>query len=340
MKKYYLINIDDYFSSFQFYNCFLPQLHKYFSNFDNSKKILINLAAINKLSPLVIPNLLNTGIILKEFFNEPVDIHIPWNQKLLAYLRDVNFFVINSQYKIFNIDERYTGDIPSDRSVSDICGTLLIPSNMTKDSIYNCYLSKYQAPLVDQLKCENTVNNILFIMAELSHNGSKHSGGSCFVSFQLNRQNKFEFSVSDCGIGYKESLSKKEDQLKFKSIKTPCNISSINRNIDHFISILEAIFFRKNHREQIYGVYSIFNDVLPRNGVLRVHTYNTQVIFTKHNFSRFIDQNPTHKMIENIINDFINSDKKSAQTKYKPLRIMPPKFRGVHIEIEIPLGHR
>jgi hypothetical protein len=282
---------------------------------------------------LVIPNLFNVGLILKDYFNYPVQLFIPWNRKILVYLRDINFFSINNDLKIFNIDERFTGDIPQDRSISDICGTIQIGRNLKKEDIYNCYISKYKIPIEKRLKDEKLVDRILYVMAELSHNGALHSKGTCFVTFQLNQLNKFEFSVSDCGIGYRNSLLDKRKGSFFKNFNqtetTPPN---------HFSSILEAIYYRKKEYEKVYGVYSIFNDILPLDGVIRLHTHNTQAIFTNYNFSKYLHEDPDENLVKDIINSFILSSDNSTERKYKPVRIDSAKFKGVHIEIEIPFS--
>lgn len=333
MNDYYQIDIDGHFSSYKFYNQFLPKLHEYFNNPVFGEKIIINFANIKKISPLVIPNLLNVGLILKDYFESPVELFIPWDIKLLAYLRDVNFLSINTKLNVFKIDERYTGDIPSDRSISDICGTILIENNLTKESIYNSYISKYKYPLEKQLNDEKIVDRIIYIMAELSHNGAKHSMGSCFVSFQLNHSNKFEFSVSDCGIGYQKSLQNKNIKLFFDQ-----KYNDFDDSTSHFISILEAIYHRKREYDRVYGVYSIFRDVLPLNGIIRLHTHNTQAIFTNYNFYEFLEEEPNKKVLSRILESFVNSSKRATENKYKPVRIDSTKFKGVHIEIEIPLG--
>lgn len=334
MNKYYSIDVDEYFSSYKFYNSFLSQLHDYFSSSSHTDKIIINFSNVNKISPLVVPNLLNVGIILRNYFGEPVEVFVPWNRKLIAYLRDIDFFDLNESLNIFQIDKRFTGGVSLDRSISDICGTLLIEKEQGKADIYNCYLNRYKAPLLHKLNSEDTVNNILYIMAELSHNGAQHSEGSCFVSFQLNQMNKFEFSVSDCGIGYKESLFTKERDLIFKNFDHQNEI-----NLDHFISILEAIFYRKETHEEVYGIYSIFNDVLPLGGVIRVHTHNTQAVFTSHNFKEFLEQQPTRATISQIIEKFTKTEKSTKNLKHKPLRVSPVNYKGVHIEIEIPFNN-
>ncbi|MDH3324759.1 MAG: hypothetical protein OEL89_03915 [Candidatus Peregrinibacteria bacterium] len=333
MNDYYQVEIDGHFSSYKFYNTFLPELHKYFNGPSSEQKILISFANIKKISPLVIPNLFNVGLILKDYFNNPVQLFIPWDKKILAYLRDINFFSINNDLEIFNIDERFTGDIPQDRSISDICGTIQIGSDLKKEEIYNCYISKYKTPIEKQLKDEKLVDRILYVMAELSHNGASHSKGICFVSFQLNQLNKFEFSVSDCGIGYRTSLLGKKERNFFKNFnQTETNPSN------HFASILEAIYYRKKEYEKIYGVYSIFKDILPLDGVIRLHTHNTQAIFTKYNFSKYLYEDPDESLVKDIINSFILSSETASERKYNPVRIDSAKFKGVHIEIEIPLG--
>jgi len=187
--------------------------------------------------------------------------------------------------------------------------------------------------VISRLYNETDTVNILSVITELCHNGCNHSASSCFASFQVNKNKKFEFSVSDSGIGYYKSFVAKlnnNERLWILNSNNPFQTRADN-NIN---AILEAILYR--YRSERQGIFDVFKLILPLGGVVRIHTDNTQMIFTQSNFQEYLFVEVNLKLIRKIIHDFKRREIESVNTTYSPLRITDYKFDGVHIEIEIP----
>jgi len=334
------------FTSYLFYNSFLPQLHYYFLT-HKDKDLIINFSEINKISPLVIPNLLNVGAILKDYFKNPCRLIFPWNQKLISYLKDIRFISLNENLNLFKLNEDVVKIIETRKIVSESCYTTEILYGKNKSDIYNNHYKEYNKKLYDILndnkvevnyELEKEVDNIIKMLVELCHNGANHSNSYCFTTFQLNKQNKFEISVSDCGIGFYKSfenkIKNKEYKLKFIQNEELLNLDDNKKNL---YSIIEAIYFRYDKSdapyESKYGLFDIFNSILKkRKGVIRFHTENSQIILTEYIYNKLINDNNQSNTINN--NKIISLIK----SKNDNIKIFEHKYKGVHIELEIPLN--
>ena len=96
MENYHIIKLKgteqkSTFTTYLFYNQFLPEYINY-CNSNTTKDLLIDLSHIARINPLVIPNLLNIGLKHKmDYDNNTISLFIPWNLKLIEYLRDIEF---------------------------------------------------------------------------------------------------------------------------------------------------------------------------------------------------------------------------------------------------------
>ena len=332
------------FTSHLFYTSFMPQIHDYFRE-KCDEELFISLSEIRRISPLTIPNLLCVGIILKEYLKQEVKLYIPWDKALVSYLKSNNFFQLVEKYKIFNVNESTVHIMKTDKSLSEYCETHLIQEGLPKDQIFYRYFKKYNSILY-QILCKNRSepdfilydkikNQLIDIMVEICHNGANHSRSFCFANFQLNKQRKFEFSVSDCGIGLYESFYNKlktnSVDLKFCQQK---EFIKMNRTTRNLYAIFESIFFRKDDIENRYGLINIFHFVLNSkiNGIIRIHTDNTQVILTNYIYEKlFFKNNISQKELKKSICSFIENGSKN-------IRSSGSKFKGTHIEVEIPFN--
>lgn len=333
MSQHTTIKTSNKLTSFVFYNQILPQLHRHFVD-NHENKIVFDLFNVDRINPLVIPNLLNVGEIIKNYYTVPSNMFIPWNIKLLSYLDDMNFFKLLRDRNLFDLDERFIGGYPATtRELSDICYAFYLPTGISKEAIFTNHLSNYYET-IGTLYNETDTVNILSVITELCHNGCNHSTSSCYASFQVNKSKKFEFSVSDSGIGYYKSFAAKSknnnEKLWILNGKHPFQTREDN-NIN---AILEAIYYR--YRSEKQGIFDVFKLILPVDGVIRIHTDNTQMIFTKSNFLKYLDAEVDISLIREIIHDFKRRKTEADNSAYSPLRLNNYKFDGVHIEIEIP----
>jgi len=180
-----------------------------------------------------------------------------------------------------------------------------------------------------------------------------------------------KFSISDNGIGLKKSLDTKvffpfyysKDEFRNSLEKKETKFSPVF--IENLIDIFEALFYSSiKEREGIFDL--MLNVVLNSQGYFRLHTDNCQIIVTNRIFKYLSSLQKirasilyTHKLNENTeldnsiykkdIVEYKNQIKKlfakmlsvtidyySEETQFSSIRFFNVKFKGVHIEVEIP----
>lgn len=231
----------------------------------------------------------------------------------------------------------------------------------------------FEEILKESRQSDEVVFDYVQIMSELITNGVLHSLSDVY-SLMFTDKEKTSFSISDNGIGLFESLLTKEEKAINESYKlfdlysdlfdaVPLNVD--NKIKESFFSIFEALFYSilKDRK----GLFDLMTTVvLYSNGYFRLHNNNAQIIISLRMFNelnilqklreeifenhmRYIsemisisDFNKTFnkltltakkefkKLIENIISNY-NSD-----VKYSSIRLYEVRFKGVHIEVEIP----
>lgn len=218
---------------------------------------------------------------------------------------------------------------------------------------------------------EHLTSEFIEILAELITNGVLHSESNAFVLMFSDRY-KTKFSISDNGIGLYESLKKKDDSnqfyhkfelLEFLSKSFPLSVSDkIKTSI---LSLFETLFYSMLKDRQ--GLFDLMcNVVLNCSGYFRLHTDNAQIIVSArmlselkklhetrtdilktHNLHLFdlIDKEELRdrmivltdkckKQVSELANSIFR--KYTEDTRFSSIRIFDVKFRGVHIEVEIP----
>lgn len=214
------------------------------------------------------------------------------------------------------------------------------------------------------------------ILAELITNGVLHSGSDAFVLMFSNNE-KTSFSISDNGIGLYDSLLVKETKdidffySKFELFKDLQHINSLkisDQIQNSLFSIFETLFYSLLKDRK--GLFDLMcNVVLNCNGYFRLHNQNAQIIVSARMITELNDlyslrtkilnthksylfeqlsdmefrkrisllaleaKNNFKELVASIINKYHND------IKYSSIRLYEVKFRGVHIEVEIP-NHR
>ena len=108
-EEIYISN-QKHFTPYVFYSYALPVLREKLIEYGSENPISISLDNIETVNPLVLPNLLNLGDILSNYYGQPVRLKIPWKRKLLSYLNEVHFFRIVRNAGSFVLDEDYCKD--------------------------------------------------------------------------------------------------------------------------------------------------------------------------------------------------------------------------------------
>lgn len=219
---------------------------------------------------------------------------------------------------------------------------------------------------------ENTTRNVdlyVEILSELITNGVLHSKSNTFALMFVN---KFatKFSISDNGIGLTQSLKNKESDalynpLELKSELDKLKSLSVNDKIlENFNYIIETLYFSSlKDRKGLFDL--MLSVVLESNGYFRLHSENSQIIISSRMANslyklRELRANlfQIHREIlingerDNIREDMISikndikenfihlyrniCDKYNNDYRYSSLRFFNVKFKGVHVEVEIP----
>lgn len=219
---------------------------------------------------------------------------------------------------------------------------------------------------------ENTNENLdlyIEILSELITNGVLHSKSNTYALMFLNKYGT-KFSISDNGIGFTESIKNKKADFLYQPLELKNEIDKINTlNINDKILqnlnfIIETLYFSSlKNRKGLFDL--MISVVLNSNGYFRLHSENSQIIVSSRmtkelnslnelrtrlfNLHRNIlvngnNQDLTDEMIDiknEIKNNFISlykniCSKYNDDYRYSSLRFFNVKFKGVHIEVEIP----
>ena len=244
-----------------------------------------------------------------------------------------------------------------------------------RDSLVEFYTYKVKEHFYDLLFENETTSHLtsefIEILAELITNGVLHSKSDAFV-LMFSDKFKTKFSISDNGIGLYESLKNKKDTgefyEKFELLKSLSNSFplKIDDNIKNSVLILfETLYYSMLKDRQ--GLFDLMcNVVLDCSGYFRLHTDNAQIIVsarmltelqnlyetriqilsTNHSlmFGKIKSEEFKEKMtiLKGICKKQISElaisifRKYSEDTRFSALRIFEVRFRGVHIEVEIP----
>ncbi len=244
-----------------------------------------------------------------------------------------------------------------------------------RDSLVQLYTyvvqEHFSKLLFDNELTSNQHNLYINILSELITNGVIHSRSSTFALMFVDRF-KSKFSISDNGIGFNESLKNKKATIYYEPNKLSIqliklnNLTNINENIVfNLISIFEALYFSflKNRR----GIFDLMtNVVLNSKGYFRLHSENSQIIIsnrmknqleplfalrekifeTHNNYElKIISVGDYDKSIVSLSNEALKmfedffitvQNKFNNDIKFSSIRFYQVKFRGVHIEVEIP----
>lgn len=214
-------------------------------------------------------------------------------------------------------------------------------------------------------------NTYLDILTELITNGVLHSMSHTYALMFVDRY-KTKFSISDNGIGLMGSMKSKkstfyytpneiyQDANKIKSLQNYSPLLRNNLSI-HF----ETLYYSALKDRE--GLFDLMNSVvIESKGIFRIHTDYCQIIIsnrmldslvimaeyrkdimTNHieysidQLSKKDYQSNIHRLsseLNTIFKTFMNDtiSKFNTDAKYSAIRFFNVRFKGVHIEVEIP----
>ena len=359
------------FTTYSFYNYLLPKIREHYRS--NRNAPIFSIEKVQRINPLVLPNLIGLGFYLRTFHKHPIQLLMTYEPHLLYYLTKTNFFKICGKktlinplgLDIFDFNEGFLGGFSSyiikeQRKEHQIY--YYLPSTDRTDDLYShdtlienlslfTLREQYEEVLRDTV-AEDYVYQSIESVSEPISNGILHSESITWAISQTTpgEYSKTTLSIVDVGIGFEESLKKKgiTPTIVNKAKKMGLYISSLN----DFFYIMEAIYFSmvKNRKGLIDFIFNVAS-----NGIVRIHYQSTQIIFTpriilnstglydcRQDVTKELDVNGniselTEKKVLEKMFDLINVllELRTNDKKYSPVRIFDVIFRGVHIEFEI-----
>jgi hypothetical protein len=230
---------------------------------------------------------------------------------LRNYLNEIGFTNLSIKYGLFSYypDHAYGG--LDGKKISPLCGTLIFDKEVDEDQISKevdkwiapfseAYLLRFQR--YDKEKSKY-INEITEFLNEIINNCREYAKSISITTMHANYDDdKIYLSISDIGCGFVSSLN-------------DYNINSEREGI------LEGVYKRK--KSKIYGLFNVIRRVLEFNGKVRIHSNDTQIVFTPRIYSEFVNEELLRTQ------SFFEFNVKN--TAY---------YDGVHIEIEIPLKEK
>lgn len=214
-------------------------------------------------------------------------------------------------------------------------------------------------------------NTFIDILSELITNGVLHSRSDTYALMYVDKF-KSKFSISDNGIGLKASMESKFATIFYTPKSLTAKISHKNSTrlfneqiINNLCVIFETLYYSSlKDRDGLFDL--MINVVLKSKGYFRLHTDNCQIIVSNRMMVHLTELDVTRSQImkahrgysfgqtprqeyEESISRFSDMmkeqfvalydstiEKYNSDVKYSSLRLFKVRFKGVHIEVEIP----
>lgn len=397
------------FSPFYFYNSFLQSVVRFYNERHESNEMLSfcltdeedGFTGRYRIDPISIPLLLSFSYLMQQYHGSPVPlkiINMPATNGLLKFLYMSNFFHIvgtnkNPVFPIgknyFSFDEDFLGGFDGRTirqehkvrcySLNDENAAEIYKANCNnEDRARDLLIEHYSYSVVQHFQTllqEFTSDNVLFrfyidVLSELITNGVLHSGSDVFA-LMFSDHYSTKFSISDNGIGLRESLNKDSKQYPNKYefsriIRSRYNWPDDNESINALLSIFEALYYSMIKSRA--GLFDLMISVVcDYQGYFRIHNDCSQIIissrlieiikrlkekreeirsfYLKKNMGKNKELTLTNddeykQLVQECMNLLLSLfiqvwEGYKQDTRYSAVRFFPVLFKGVHVEVEI-----
>lgn len=348
------IRLSDKLSSFQIYDSVLKQLSGYYSTEGRNKSPIISLIDVCYINANAMPLLMCIlNIIYRYHREEAVKIQCNYQPKLFYFLYHSNFFFYaKDRLKFIEIDDDFIGGFDEYvdhkyrqqhklhvyqpiKNYYDLSPNEQIEKRgeIYEFLAYHLVPRDYGQVLSDIGKLgDKYVRECIMLISEIIANAQVYSKSLCYSYLQTNKYSTI-ISVADVGIGLSQSLNRKRmnniykgDKFEFyKDKKEIIKYEYRNLFLEDYLDIMEALYY--SECQDRINLWYLKNMIVRNQGILRIHTNTTQVIFTSARC-----KNCTKGSLECMECLLKESKIRSA---YSPVKIFDTKLAGVHIEIEI-----
>lgn len=319
-----------------FYHYLIPALRRCLLQ-KRPSLISLDMTGVASVSPLVLPNLILVGKILSEHFGTPGNLVLSTgNVEVLEFLKGMGFFRLLDEHTFFEYDRDFVHPISSGRARGDLATiTYVPPADLTPQQIVHQLLRDNSAigSFIDHFQTVRMAEILATTVGELTHNSFKHGRSAAVVSVYGGPKMGLHCAVSDCGVGYLSSLLEHPANL---AVYSESEMQRSDR-LSHFRAIVEAVCRRLGN--ETYGVSSVIKDIAGAGGVTRVHSVDTQVVFTTRNQSMLATPPEGPNIREygcELAKTLLELADRAEGLQSSPVRIRESKLTGVHVEFELP----
>lgn len=312
-----IIYVNAYLTSAEFYGSLLPEAQIVLRYYDKISNVVIDFSGTCKIDPNVIPNLLCLGRVMKSLLGYEATIRIPDTfdgGRIKFYLYQIKFLEKAKGIFLFESDP-YTGFVG--RMIDPLCGTVCLHENVDEDGIGNVFDSlvnpfamKYLRDFDKEWGNDNDSNNIVLnLLKELAANAAQHGKSYSYTTVHAKfSKNRIYIAISDSGKGFLQSCKEEHaDKLLKKN-------EILHNEVD---AIVYCTYLRAGSKK--FGLYAAIVETLHFGGIVRIHSNDSQIIFTP----QIKEQFESKTLLQY-----------AKFWKYNVKRNI--KFSGTHIEIEIP----
>ena len=160
------------FTSFCFYNYFLPQVHVSLSA-NTCSRFAIDFEGVEKIDPLTIPNLLATFSAINKKVGRPVELLLSYRPEFLKFLYELGFFKLLDDYNLAIYDDRFIGGFTGEPYGNFKLLEVFNDPEMSQEEIINHVFNKHKAAFYKAFSDENLARDMAKTLGELMHNSVK-----------------------------------------------------------------------------------------------------------------------------------------------------------------------
>ncbi|MBP3577211.1 MAG: hypothetical protein J6K15_03780 [Lachnospiraceae bacterium] len=339
-----LIVFDEKLSTYNFYNDILGKFLEIYKSQVDVQPVL-DLRGTKYISPAAIPVLLSFGDYLRKLYKHPIDILVKEDSDLLNFMICSRFVSICKQLHIFNFDEtvleswRYK-ELRDLHKISftntkyadaDKIEDLVQRRNFIFDCLFDRTKVIYENILSDTNQLpKSVIDTTISSIAEIETNAIIYSQSYSFTYVASDRFGT-NISVADSGIGFEKSFEKAGRELF-----TLVGSDNIDLKFRNYLVIMNALnySYQKHLKEEREDLWSLKNNVVNNNGILKIQYRNTQVIFSC-NRCKYCTKNENKKDISACVKCLLE---RYSEDSYSPIKLFNVGFQGVRIEITINRG--
>lgn len=327
-----------------FISGFVDRLHVYMIE-DGKNKVppVISLEHVQWIDADAVPMLLCVGRILRKYYGTSLKLLLPESETVRQFLHVSRFYELSDgsnedETGIFSFNQMSAFGYDADKKYNPANKVEIFRpysdyyslSEDQREAIKYKMQDHYRTFLMGQMFGEIIERKIgvsseeydicMDALSEIICNAVLYSMSATYVGVQMLSKNKYSISVCDSGIGFKESLERKD--IYALESKKYLNEESIadNRYLEDFFALFTALKYAEE--TQRTNLWKLVKTICDNNGVIIIHTNRVEVRFDKR-----INLNSAYDCMNDVIHHYSSDYLKSS------MRIFRTRLQGVHIRI-------